>query len=76
MNKRRHGRGYLRSKEKFLVRTGSVGNFVDVQLTANLPGFATFFTVGTDPFYSLVGECDREMPPLVRQRALFAQVGM
>jgi hypothetical protein len=38
------------------LRTGSPGSFVDVQQPGNLPGFATFFVVGTDRFFSLLGD--------------------
>ena len=36
------------------LRTGFVGNFVDVEAFGNLPPFATFYTVGTDRFYSML----------------------
>jgi formylmethanofuran dehydrogenase subunit C len=43
------------------LRSGSAaaespGNFVDVQEPGNLPSFATFFVVGTDRFFSLLGD--------------------
>jgi len=36
------------------LRTGSPGNIVDIQALGNLPAFATFYTVGTDRFYSML----------------------
>ena len=38
------------------LRTGSVGNFVDVQQTANLPAFATFYVVQNSLFFTLLGD--------------------
>lgn len=37
------------------LRTGSPGNFVDIAALGNLPAFATFYTVRTDRFYSMLG---------------------